>query len=174
RSAHARQTNPPRLAAAPRAPGKGALCFSARRYPQATFVVKAFPALPDDVAILRVQLHQQRLAAGTRGRDERAPAAAEHVQHRIASLTGVPQRPLDQRDRLHRRVLLAALGPIHVPDGGLTSYPGTATRARTPPRSEGSPRALSGSDSGHRSWHAPRTSRSSPDTRDCSQPRSWA
>ena len=54
------------------------------------------PALHDHVAVLRIQLHQPRLAPGLLARDQRGARAAERIQHDVAgscSSSGSPARP---------------------------------------------------------------------------------
>src|SRR5713226_77202 len=95
------------------------MSWSSLGLPTAHLGLEAVPALPDHVAELRVQLHQQRLAARTGGGDQGATRSTEGVEHHLAAVGGVPDGPLDKREGLHRRVLLAALGAVHLPDRGL-------------------------------------------------------
>ena len=50
-----------------------------------------------------IELDQPRLAPGLLAGDQRRARAAERIEHDVAALARVPDRPLDQRHRLHRR-----------------------------------------------------------------------
>ena len=58
----------------------------------------------DAVGVLRIDLHQPRLAAAALAPDQRRARAAEQVRDDVAGLAAVQQRALDQFDRLRGRV----------------------------------------------------------------------
>src|SRR5215471_18623988 len=56
------------------------------------------PSADDDVAVLRLQFNQPRLAPGLLARDERRAGTAEGIKHSVAALAAVPDGALNQFD----------------------------------------------------------------------------
>ena len=73
------------------------------------------PAPDDHIAVPRLQLDQPRLPPRLLARDQRRAGPAEDIENRVARLAAVADRPLDQFDRLHRRVFEVRHGPLDEP-----------------------------------------------------------
>src|SRR5581483_9558545 len=71
------------------------------------------------VAIRWVDLDCHTTAAEPLARDQGRPGSGEWVEDKVAAAAAVLQHRLDQRDRLHRRVVLASRGPVDMEDGRL-------------------------------------------------------
>src|ERR1700682_1756374 len=63
------------------------------------------PTADDHVAVLRLQLNQPRLPYRLLARDQRGDDPAERIENRVARLTAVSERTLDELHWLHRWVL---------------------------------------------------------------------
>ena len=79
------------------------------------------PSLHYYVSVFRIEFNQARPPPGAFGRDKRGARAAEWIEHDVAVLGRVADRPLDQRDRLHRRVQIVFRGLVKEPDIALVA-----------------------------------------------------
>src|ERR1039458_7480401 len=77
------------------------------------------PATNRHVAVPGLQFDQPCLPARLLARADRCPGSSKRVEDGVARLAAVAERALDQFHRLHRRVLLAAGGPLDEPDVAL-------------------------------------------------------
>jgi hypothetical protein len=68
------------------------------------FAARFLPAADDDVSIGRIDLQEHRAPPGALRRDHRRAGATEGIEHGVAPLAAVEDRPLDQRHRLRRRM----------------------------------------------------------------------
>src|SRR5438105_101771 len=76
-------------------------------------------AAPDHVAVGGVELDGEAAAAEPFTGDQGRAGAGERVEDDVAAAAAVLQHRLNQSDRLHRRMELAAEGPIDVEDSRL-------------------------------------------------------
>src|ERR1017187_4463739 len=74
-----------------------------------------------DIAVLRIQLNQPRLATGLLARDQRCARPAERIKHGVAALAAVPDGALDQLDWLHRRVQIVDVRLLDEPNVALVA-----------------------------------------------------
>ena len=82
------------------------------------------PALDDHVAVARIEFHQVRHAAVFLCRDRGGAGACKAVEDDVAALGIVEQLILEDRNRLHRRMLAVARRLVEFHDGRLLAIIG--------------------------------------------------
>ena len=81
------------------------------------------PPLDNNIGVFRVELDEPRPAPRMFCCDHRRAGPAERVEHDIAAVGRVADRPLDQRNRLHRRMQIVLVRSVEEPDDALVPSP---------------------------------------------------